>query len=264
MGSLPDWWSKALARFIERHSNLLILRDEESATELIRAGSPSPLRIGADPAWTLLTPPDARTRPAGTIRIIPSVFAIGSDGWDGTIARIHETATRLLAAGFKVELQAWQQAPRPRQMDDRLIVETLARQLGPAVEVVARPPSIGAAVQSMAGSRTVISFRFHALVAAAAAGVPAVAVAHEAKLRAMARRLGQRTVPVDFNPPELVDQVTKSMRGPSPAPALIKEQIAMAEEGFRLLRILLSGGRSDEADSLGALPLASSTPMGTS
>ncbi len=249
-----------LARFIVRHSDLLILRDEESATELIRAGSPGPLRVGADPAWTLLTPPDARIPRDGTVRIIPSVFAVGDDGWDGMIARTGETMKLLLSAGIKVQLQAWDRAPRPSRIDDGLIVESLARQVGPSVEVVPRPTTIEAAVQSMAGSRTVLSFRLHAVVAAAAAGVPAVAVAHETKLTAMARRLAQDTAPLDFEPAALADLVTDAMVAPSPSPAIIKEQIALAEESFRLLRVLLAGGRSDEADSLGALPLASSPP----
>ncbi len=140
------------------------------------------------------------------------------------------------------------------------MVESLARHVGPSVEVVPRPPTIGAAVQSMVGSRVVVSFRLHAVVAAAAAGVPAVAVTHETKLGAMARRLAQGAAPVDFEPATLASLVTQAMLAPGPAPAIIKEQIALAEESFRLLRVLLAGGRSDEADSLGALPLASSPP----
>jgi polysaccharide pyruvyl transferase WcaK-like protein len=260
VGALPDRMSRVLARFIVRHSDLLILRDEESATELIGAGTPGPLRVGADPAWTLLTPPDAHIPRDGTVRIIPSVFAIGDDGWDGMIARTCETIRLLLAAGIKVELQAWDRAPYGSRIDDGHIVEALARQVGPSVEVIPRPPTIAAAVQSMAGSRTVVSFRLHAVVAAAAAGVPAVAVAHETKLSAMARRLAQATAPVNFEPASLARLVTHAMLAPSPAPAIIKEQIDLAEESFRLLRVLLAGGRSDEADSLGALPLASSPP----
>ena len=41
---------------------------------------------------------------------------------------------------------------------------------------------------------------------------------------------------------------------------MVKEQVDLADEGFRLLRVLLSGGHSDEADTLGALPL---TPVPT-
>ena len=36
-----------------RLTDLLVLRDEESAAVLAAAGAPAPFRIGADPAWTL-------------------------------------------------------------------------------------------------------------------------------------------------------------------------------------------------------------------
>jgi polysaccharide pyruvyl transferase WcaK-like protein len=113
-----------------------------------------------------------------------------------------------------------------------------------------------AAVQSMVGTGAVLSCRFHALLAAGAAGVPAVAVAHESKLAALARRLGQSAVPVRFNPAVLAELVLAAVTTPGPAPAGVKEQISLAEEGFRLLRMVLSGGDSGEADTLRALPLA--------
>jgi hypothetical protein len=74
----------------------------------------------------------------------------------------------------------------------------------------------------------------------------------------MARRLEQRAAPVDFEPGALATQVLHAVHAPGPPPAVIKEQIALAEEGFRLLRVLLSRGRSLESDTLGALPLAPS------
>jgi polysaccharide pyruvyl transferase WcaK-like protein len=142
--------------------------------------------------------------------------------------------------------------------DDRCIVDPLVRRFGPSIEVVPTPESMVAATRSMVGVGSVLSFRFHALVAAAAAGVPTVAVAHENKLGAMSRRLEQFAAPVDFDAAALANQVERAVRGPGPTPAVIKEQIDLAEEGFRLLRVLLSGGRSEDAASLGALPLAPS------
>jgi polysaccharide pyruvyl transferase WcaK-like protein len=259
-GELPDRRSRALALFIIRHADLLILRDEESARELIRAGSPGPLRVGADPAWTLVGPPEARTAHESSVRIVPSVYAVGADGWSGMIQRITDTVSGLLAAGCTVQLQAWEQHPRRAKIDDRLIVDALSSRFGRSVEVVPKPDSIEAAAQSMAGNGTVVCFRFHALLAAAAAGVPSIAVTHENKLNAMARRLEQRIAPVNFDPATLVGQVAEAVTAPGPAPSVIKEQIDLADEGFRHLRVLLSRGHSDEADSLGALPLISAPP----
>ncbi|HWE67238.1 MAG TPA: polysaccharide pyruvyl transferase family protein [Acidimicrobiales bacterium] len=257
-GSLGERRSRRLSRFVVRHADLLILRDEESAAELSRAGASGPFRVGADPAWTLLEPPDARSVHDRSVLIAPSIFAAGADGWGGMIERLAETVRRLLAAGVEVRVQPWQLAPRGATVDDGTIAAALVARFGGSIDLLPKPATIGAAAQSMVGTGTVLSFRFHALVAAAAAGVPTVAVVHESKLGAMARRLEQRAAPVDFEPGALATQVLHAVDAPGPPPAVIKEQIGLAEEGFRLLRVLLSRGRSLESDTLGALPLAPS------
>jgi polysaccharide pyruvyl transferase WcaK-like protein len=256
-GRLDGWTARALARFIVKHADLLVLRDEESAAEMFRSDVPGPFRIGADPAWTLVAPPD-RVPPArhGAVRVIPSHLATGTDGWSGMVDRLSDTLGRLLSMGLAVELQAWQHGGGLTDGNDVAIIDTLVDRLGPSVEKVPTPGSMEAAVESMMGTGTVLSFRFHALIAAAAAGVPTVAVTHEAKLGALARRLEQRAAPVDFEPGLLAAQVAGAVGAASPSPAAIKEQIARAEEGFLLLRVLLGGGRTEESDSLGALPLA--------
>jgi polysaccharide pyruvyl transferase WcaK-like protein len=256
-GRLEDRRAQALTRFAVRHADMLIVRDEESAAEMARAGAPGPFRVGADPAWTLLAAPDdARAAHDCSVRVVPSAMATGTDGWTGMIDRVTDTLRRLLSAGIAVQLQAWHRATDPSLQDDCAIIEAVVGRLGSSVEVVPTPESLDAAVQSMVGAGAVLTSRFHALIAASAAGVPSVAVTHEAKLGALARRLDQRTVPVDFAPAALTSEVVAALGAPGPAPAAIKEQMEKADEGFRLLRVLLAGGRSDEADSLGALPLA--------
>src|SRR5919197_621127 len=56
VGDLRTRRARALARAVVRRADLLVLRDEESATLLAEAGAPAPFRVGADPAWTLLEP----------------------------------------------------------------------------------------------------------------------------------------------------------------------------------------------------------------
>ncbi|HVX20964.1 MAG TPA: polysaccharide pyruvyl transferase family protein [Acidimicrobiales bacterium] len=258
-GRLAARPARTMARFIVRRADLLVLRDEESGTEMARAGVPGPFRIGADPAWTLLGVPDrARASRDRSVRVIPSVMATGADGWDAMVDRLADTARRLAATGTEVQLQPWQRGDRSLQRTDDGTVEAVARRAGPAVEVLPPPPSLRAAADSMAGLGAVLSYRFHGLVAAAAAGVPSVSVAHEPKLGALARRLDQRAVPPDVRPADLVAAVLGALATPGPPPAAIKEQIDRAEEGFRLLRVLLADGRSDEVDALGALPLVPS------
>ena len=55
--------ARALARSIVRAADLLILRDEESAGHLAAIGAPTPVRVGADPAWTLLPDPKGGQTP---------------------------------------------------------------------------------------------------------------------------------------------------------------------------------------------------------
>jgi polysaccharide pyruvyl transferase WcaK-like protein len=101
----------------------------------------------------------------------------------------------------------------------------------------------------------VLAQRFHALVAAAGAGVPALAVAHEPKLEGLARRLEQPAVAADAPPATLADEVLRAVDGEPAAPAAIARERASAEEAFRLLRVLLARGRSEEAADLDGLDL---------
>jgi polysaccharide pyruvyl transferase WcaK-like protein len=258
---LPDWKSRALARFIVRCSDLLVLRDEESTDALLGAGVRGPFRVGADPAWTLLRPREARPSPDGSVLMVPSTYAVAADGWDGMVRRMSDTVGHLLDAGLRVYLQAWQRHTPATPIDDGRILRALQGRFGQSVVVLPTPSCLTDAVRAMSDMATVVSFRFHALIAAAAAGVPAVAVAHESKLSAIARRLEQGVTSVDFEPAALAELVLLQLASPAPGPAMVKEQIDLADEGFRLLRVLLSGGRSEEADSLGALPLTPVPPL---
>jgi polysaccharide pyruvyl transferase WcaK-like protein len=244
-----------LSRFVVHRADLVVLRDEESAEELARSGIPGPFRVGADPAWTLLAPPE-RSQPNGarTVLVVPSILAAGGDGWAGMTSRLASTLEQLRAAGLDVIVQAWQRPTHVGRGDEPIVAE-LTRRLGHGLGLSPTPPSLAAAAAEMAGVGAVLTFRYHGLVAAGAAGVPAVAVTHEAKLAGLARRLGQTVVPSDFDPNALAERVVTAVGSVGPSPAAVKEEIARADEGFRLLRILLSGGASREADTIGTLPL---------
>ena len=71
-GDLRGRQARALARWLVRRVDLLVLRDEESASALAGVGAPAPFWIGADPAWAL--------RPAMTGR---GGTPTGRDGGDG-------------------------------------------------------------------------------------------------------------------------------------------------------------------------------------
>jgi hypothetical protein len=85
--------------------------------------------------------------------------------------------------------------------------------------------------------------------------VPALAVAHEPKLSGLARRLSLPAVAADA-PPESFTGAVLSALDHAPAPAeAVRGQRRAAEDGFRLLRVLLARGRSDEVTDIEGLAL---------
>jgi polysaccharide pyruvyl transferase WcaK-like protein len=269
-----------LARSIVRAADLLILRDDESAAHLAAAGAPTPLRVGADAAWTLVparspaavalrltgvaTPrangsPGPETGPERPVVVALSHLAGGPD----LAARLAAGLHPVLAAGLPVRLDPWQP-----DGDAELATEVAARLAGPHVAVgappdaanagatVGTPPArLGEALRGMAGARLVVAQRMHALVAAAGAGVPALAVAHEPKLAGLARRLEQPAVAPDGPPDAFGSAVLRALDGAPAAAAVIERERARAEDAFRLLRVLLARGRTDEAVDIEGLPL---------
>jgi polysaccharide pyruvyl transferase WcaK-like protein len=232
--------ARALARTIIHAANLLILRDEESAAELAGIGAPTPFRVGADAAWTLLPNPPGPTSPGESIIVALSHLAGDRDLADWLATGLEPFAD------VPIRLDPWQPP------HDVALATEVARRLGGRVAVSAPPRDLLAARDSMLGARLVIAQRFHALVAAASAGVPAVAVAHEPKLAGLGRRLGQPTVAPGG---QLAAAIAAGLAADPPVPDAVHRERALAEDGFRLLRVLLTRGRSDEAADVDGLVL---------
>jgi hypothetical protein len=273
--------ARALARTIVHAADLLILRDEESAAELAGIGAPTPFRVGADAAWTLLpNAPADPPRETGEVIVALSHLAGGRDlaDWVATgLEPFVDLPVRLdpwqpphdvaLAAAIAARLGA--DAPVPSREVPAAPESTADERTDPAApqrdrhgargstphgraDVTAPPRDLLAARESMLGARLVIAQRFHALVAAASAGVPAVAVAHEPKLAGLARRLGQPAVAPGG---ELAAAIATALATDPPAPDAVRRERALAEDGFRLLRVLLTRGRSDEVADVDGLVL---------
>jgi polysaccharide pyruvyl transferase WcaK-like protein len=258
-GALARW----LTRFIVRASDLLVLRDEESASKLAEAGAPTPFRVGSDAAWTLVGPPEpapavAMRGAAGRLATVeldeaepegPIVVALSHlAGGDDLAARLAD-GLGPVAAARELHLQPWQPD------GDEALAADLARQLGGRARVVAAPKDLLDARERFADAGLVVALRFHAIPAAAAAGTPVLAVAHEPKLAGAARRLGQPTVPARAAPDQLSDAVLEALDAPAADAGAVAAERERAEEGFRLLRVLLARGRSDEAADVDGLPL---------
>ena len=238
-GDLPRPLARRLARLVAASADLLVVRDEESARLLVDAGVPAPLWVGADPAWTLLReqPPDLTLRRDHVV-VALSHLAGGRE----LPAQLAQALAPVADAGLRVHLQPWQIARaggRPGG-DDLDLARRVAARLGGAAEVVPCPSDLHAARADMSGARVVVGLRFHALLAAASVGVPFVALAHEAKLAGLARRLGQPAVATLDG--QLADAVLAQADAEAAPSAVVARQIAAADEGFRLLRLLLGRG----------------------
>lgn len=245
--------ARRLARSVVVHSQLTVLRDEDSAEALARAGAPIPFRVGADPAWTVV---DDGTDPEPVDRQDAVLVALSHlAGPHAAASREVAAALRPIAAsGLEIHLQPWQgQAPAA----DHVLAWAVAAGLGRSARIVPPPANLAEARRNCRRVRAVLGFRFHALVAAAAAGTPFVAVAHEPKLAAIARRFDQPALDPD-GPDRLTtvsDLLARAMAGPPPSPAVARSQVAAAEEGFRLLRLVASEGHIEDLDTLTGLPL---------
>lgn len=253
VGRLTSKRAQVLARHLVRQADLLVLRDDESADALSAIGAPMPIRVGADAAWTLLDGvPDGGYHPAGPVRVALSHEA----GDDDLPRRIACALVPVLATGTPVQLQPWQ-VGGPVAADDLDLARAVRDDLGASSEIVLPPESLVDAADGMRGCSAVLAMRFHAIPAACVAGVPVVAYDHETKLRGLAGRLGIPALGPEATPTALGDAlVAAAASGPVVRPAVLRGQIAAAEEGFRLLRLLLDGGRTfADAATIGELPL---------
>jgi polysaccharide pyruvyl transferase WcaK-like protein len=240
-----------LVRRLVHQADLLVLRDEESAEVLAAMGAPTPFRIGADAAWTLVEHQPEPGR--GGDRVI---VALSSEAGDGEVAdELAAALVQLLAAGYKVALQPWQ-VGGPARPDDLDMARALAARLGGTTEILLPPADLADAIDLFADARMVLGLRFHALVAAAAAGCPFVAYVHEPKLAAVARRLAQPVVQPSQGGDTLGAVLLSAANRPTaPSMSAVRGEIARAEESMRLLRLVLSDGDTGEPESIGTLPL---------
>jgi polysaccharide pyruvyl transferase WcaK-like protein len=250
-GVLDSSMSRRLSRALVHQTDLLVLRDEESAEVLATAGAPAPFRVGADATWTLLDPPPPGPRRSGrTIVVALSFLAGGAELPD----RLAAALAPLVEDGCDVRLQPWQTGRNG--LDDVALAVALNDRLPRRLPVLAPPAGLAAARDGFTDADLVVGLRFHALVAAAAAGTPFVAVAHEPKHAGLARRLGQGAVATSEPPAALTRGILEGLHRPPPSPEAVRDEIDAAEAGMQLLRVLLDAGRAPGAVEIEGLPLS--------
>ncbi len=243
-GDLRGRTARLLARHVADRADLLVLRDEESAAVLGDAGATGPFRIGADAAWSLIAGgPTAATDATDGVLVALSHLA-DRDG-DRLLHRLVALVDHLTARDVTVRLQPWQDDEVSADAELARTVRHRARRPG-LVRVEPAPDDLFEAVSTCAGARAVVGLRFHGLVAAAAAGRPFLAVAHEPKLAGLARRLGQPSVPPHATPAVLAEAADALLRTAPADRSKVDREIDLAEQSLRLLRVVLSRGGEDE------------------
>lgn len=242
---LPRRSSQFLARRLAGLADVLVLRDRGSADCLRDAGLTPPFRIGADPAWTLLDQVHPQRPRAGTIVALSHLAGAPDD-----LATWLASALWELSAEAPIALQPWQEGP-----GDHDLAARLADVLGDRVEVLPPPPDLPTAAQQLADREMVVALRFHALVAAAAAGTPVVSLAHEPKLASLAQHLDQPAVSPSQAPSALVAAVDTAWRRGPADPAAVARERARADDTLRLLRTYLDGGPDPRTTDLPVLDL---------
>ncbi|MGH9116225.1 MAG: polysaccharide pyruvyl transferase family protein [Acidimicrobiales bacterium] len=242
VGAAATW----RARRVVRASDLLLLSDGASASALAGAGIPSPLRISADPVWVGL----------GTLPVSQGHSPSVAVALDGAARREVEAACAgaLAAArdqGLRIRLVPWAGDRSP----DAVQAGRIAAAVGGGVEIERAPADLAEARNMFAGAGAVVAMRYRALHAAAAAGVPVVAVGTDRAAAMLAERLGQRSFGPGDDAASIGGAIVDAVRRASaPSPAVVKGEAARAEAGFALLRLVLGGGEVDLAE-VDQLPL---------
>ena len=253
-----------LARRVAWQPQLLVLRDEESAAVLADIGVVPPFWIGADPAFALFNDERPRlpaplasssaARPARRVTVAVSHLADDDPVASGTsgdvVDRLGAALAGLAAQGWQVRLQPWQHGP-----GDLAVAEALRAHV-PDAAICAVPLDLTDAAQSFLDDDLVVAMRFHALVAAAVARRPTVAVAHEPKLAGLARRLDQIAIPPGASTAVFATALGQAVEHGPPARHAVDQQIELATRTLRLMRLVVDGGRLDRPEELSTLSLS--------
>jgi polysaccharide pyruvyl transferase WcaK-like protein len=251
-GALNSPAACSLARRLAGQADLLIVRDEASAKRLVSCGVPAPLRVGADAAWTLVDEPTTESLRSDQVVVVPSRWAADESVRPDLAATLGDLHT----SGLRVRLDPWQ--VDGSNDDDLGFSRQLAAAMPGAVQITDPPRSLTDAIRRLRGSRLVVTMRFHAQVAAAAAGAPCLSLVHDSKQSSLATRLGQPNLAVDAGAASVTAAIRAALHHPPPAPATVKSEIAAAHSGFDLLR-LMTGLATPPVESIGGLRLEPST-----
>jgi hypothetical protein len=161
----------------------------------------------------------------------------GDESLTGSITR---ALGPLAAAGHPIEVEPWQGSPR--LAPDARIARRIVTSLEPSACLLTPPGDLAEAVDRMTARAVVLAPRFHAAVAAAMARVPFVAIAHEPKLAAIARRTEQLAVSPHASGDLIAESLRRGILGPPVALSALEGERRRARATLDLLGLLLEGG----------------------
>ncbi len=218
----------------------VILRDAASADLLRRWGFRGEITVAADPALLL------RPAQAADLAHWLSQCAAPLDRFTVLVPRAIEGYEPVLTRAAALLAQSGPLAVLPFQASDEPLCRRLTASLPAGARAFALPtppdPAIAAAL--VARAQAVVTMRFHALVFAAAARRPALALAHDPKLEIFAQTVGYRCL-ADPSPEKLANVLGERGDGlTAPDRAAVADQISRAAAAFDRLATTISDLRA--------------------
>lgn len=217
------------ARHLVKRVDMLVLRDEHAAISLAAAGAPTPLRVGADPAWASLRPRPRSRAGSSVLVVVEPSFAT-----DRTPALV-DAIGPVAATGAAVHLQ-----PMTGMDVDGLtdLAAAVRARIDGEVGVLDPPGHLDELTARMGDHRLVVAPTISSLIAAAAAGAAIVAVGREPGVVPLARRLGQRSVPGHTSTAVLGRAIVLGLEQDPVDRTRVDEEIRRAADGVELATLL--------------------------
>jgi polysaccharide pyruvyl transferase CsaB len=188
--------TRSLVAGVANRLDAITVRDPESAELLREIGVRRPVQVTADPA--LLLPGETRAQAGeGPVTISLRSWVQSDQQLPAVLARACSSALPGASLGtLAMQPSQDEQVLEQFRREWHLISGQEATEFAGSGPEIERLPAI---VQQIASSRLVIGMRLHALILAAGAGVPAVALAYDPKIQSFMRSTGQEDAVVDLD-----------------------------------------------------------------
>lgn len=195
LGPLTRARSRRLVAQVSNRLDAVTVRDPASADLLRAIGVSRPaIEVVADPA--LLLGPETPSSHSGT-SFHSGTYGVALRPWHG-----QETLAARLADACRAALPQAAAVVFPMQpQTDTAVGEQFASLCTPheQARIVSPLPGLGALVQAIGGCEMMVGMRLHALILAAAAGVPSVALSYDPKVAAFMAQSGQAEAVCDLS-----------------------------------------------------------------